>query len=161
MGTYYEDGTAEQRAPYGEMVRDALAMPDSDKRRRELGRLCRTGAYRPQPSDWPEFSDADWRDGVFCLRGRARDFVVGQHICAGRENFARVFEILSIAERHVEPEDWEDTGKMVWRTNIHVKAVAIDGDYAVLPGDEPEDIADRIIWSRSLAEDTIRRIGLQ
>jgi hypothetical protein len=156
MGTYYEDGTPEQRAPYDAMVREALALPPSDERRRELARLCRVGAYRPKRQDWPEFGDADWRDGVFYLRGKAQGLAVGQRVCADRENIARVYEIVQLEEKNVEADDFEDTGRMIWKTEIQVSAIDGDGDYNVLPGEDTEDVERRIIWARSNAELKIR-----
>lgn len=147
---------SEQEA-YETMLREALALPVGDARRRELARLCRCGVYRPAPADWPEFDDAAWRDGVFYLRGKARGLAVGDKICADRENFARLYEITTLEEKQVEADDYEETGKMEWKTKIHVKAVGIDGDYNVLPGMDNEDVKDRIIWARSAAEDSIVR----
>lgn len=155
--TYYEDASDEERAPYDAMVREALDLPPGDERRRELARLCRVGAYRPTPADWPEFSPAQWRDAIMYLRGRT-ELSVGDHVCIDRENFASVWTVRSVEERQVEDDDYEETGRMVRRTKIHCEAYAIDGDYAVLPGADTIDLADRIVWARSVAECEIRKI---
>lgn len=157
MGTYFEDGTREQRAPYDAMVREALALPMGDPHRNlELARLCRCGAYQPRRVDWPGFAEEAWRDGVFLLRGKARGLAVGQRVCADRENIARVYEIVQCEENEVEADDYEETGKTVWKTKLHVRALAINGDYSVIPGEDTEDVADRVIWARCNAEVAIR-----
>lgn len=159
MRPYYETATPEERAPYDEMVRVALAMPPSDERRRpELARLCRVGAYRPRPTDWPEFSPAEWRDGKMVLRGRGHGLKAGEQVCVDRENFANVWTVLTVEEYQVEADDWEDTGRMVWRTMLDVEAFAINGDYAVLPGHDTVDLLRCIEWFRTSAEIAIRKI---
>lgn len=100
-----------------------------------------------------EITEADKHSGHMTLRGsvaRNSDLAVGRHVCIDRANSASVYTVTKIQPLAHEDGDDGDDGNPA--TRLYVEGVHIDGDYAVLPGDEAIDIADRIIRLLSRAE---------
>ena len=82
------------------------------------------------------------------LRRWGHGFEADATICIDGENYAAVYRVVTATETTVDEGDYDQPIKV---TRLQYEQVAINGDYAVLPGDDTTDVTDCLMWMRCTA----------
>lgn len=123
--------------------------------RAEFIRLIRCRKIIARPEDFPDVPTAQWHSGTIILRGHGHALSLGDKVCFGFENYARLYEIDEMSEIEVEDEDERPTKV----TGIHLAGVHCNGDYAIIPGMTAFDLGRHVVRMKLDAVKTICRYG--